>query len=220
MKKLISLALTLAILASLAISVSAAYPNVVGTHGANASNANSVNDGVGSFDPASSEAKVDINVTVGDINHRYAVDVEFTDITLQIGGSNLTWDVNKLEYVTSGASGLEDANSTVTVKNYSDLPIFVNPKVTDNDNADFISVTTSVNAITEVAKATPASAIDAGDGAATQLPITISVTASTTWADVATYYTPKLTGNTTSITAATVTFRIASSAAAAEYPNP
>jgi len=61
---------------------------------------------------------------------------------------------------------------------------------------------------------------DAGDGAATQLPITISVTASTTWADVATYYTPKLTGNTTSITAATVTFRIASSAAAAEYPNP
>ena len=50
MKKLISLALTLAILASLAISVSAeypaGYPTVVGTHGANASNANSVNDGI------------------------------------------------------------------------------------------------------------------------------------------------------------------------------
>jgi len=197
MKKLISLALILAILSTMAFAA-----RIVG-------DPNGVDPE--DFNPATAAAKVNISVDAGDVKHKYAVDVEYTDISLQLTGSSLVWDVNKLEYVTDGTghTGMADASTDVKIKNYSDLSIFVTPTITDNDPADGIKVTSTVNARTEVAKATPATAKDAGNGVATPLDITISVTADgKTWQEVADYYTPKLTGNTNSIIAATVTIQI------------
>ena len=98
MKKLISLALTLAILATLAISVSAAPEHVVGSHGVNAggTGSTSYNDGLAlgdgsnnTWDGSSNSAAADVNVyvTTGAYQHRYAVDIEYSNIEFNVSGS-------------------------------------------------------------------------------------------------------------------------------------
>lgn len=198
MKKLISLALTLAILASLAISVSAEYPNVVGTHGKNASNANSVNDGVASFpdtDPAVNSTTVTVNATVGEIQSRYAVDIDFADLQVSVSGSDLVWDVNKLEYVASGDPSVP-ANTTTDVKftNYSDKSVYVSYDETDADAADHLTVgvTVTEGAAVEGTKyeITRAQAkVGSTPGKATDRIFTLTVAADgDNWNQVAEYY--------------------------------
>lgn len=202
MKKLISLALTLAILASLAISVSAAYPdgypNVVGTHGKNASNANSVNDGVASFpdtDPAVKGTTVTVNATVGEIQSRYAVDIDYVDLQVSVSGSDLVWDVNKLEYVASGDPSVP-ANTTTDVKftNYSDKSVYVSYDETDADAADHLTVgvTVTEGAAVEGTKyeITRAQAkVGSTPGKATDRIFTLTVAADdSNWNQVAEYY--------------------------------
>lgn len=143
MKKLISLALTLAILATLAIGVSAAseyptwYPHMVGTHGLTASDKNnSYKDGVELDDFASNNPTVDVNITVsaGAVQSRYAVDIEYELMDFSITGSNLVWDVNQLKYVpvaSDGTAPLSDKTFGVTIKNYSDQPVYLTAAVSD-----------------------------------------------------------------------------------------
>lgn len=138
MKKLISLALTLAILASLAISVSAAETDhAVGKRG----ETNTVEDGVANF-TSSKQYVMDIKVNTGDVQSRYAVDVEYDVMSLTISGSNMIWNVNTLEYdvATDDATTPTDTWFGVTVKNYSDKPVVVEAAITDQDANDFIEV--------------------------------------------------------------------------------
>ena len=186
MKKILSLALTLSMLCCMATTAFAT--NVVGTHGMN----NTVADGVADFNAASATTKVDIKVTTGDIQNKYAVDVEFEDIVLAVTGSDMTWDVNQLTYVSSGAANMDNTSATIKVYNYSDLPVYVTPEIINDDPNDGIGIASTVGARTMVAKATAKN----GDtpGSATVMEMTLNVT-SDDWAAVADYYAPLLAGD-------------------------
>ena len=209
MKKALSLILVLVMLVCMATTAFADYPNVVGTHGKE----NSVDDGVteDSFSASNPNATISITVNAGEVQHRYAVDVEYTDISLSISGGNLTWDVNKLEYVANdGGTGLEDTKSDVTVTNYSDLPVYITAAIDDKDANDGIDIKTcdaDKNELTisntEIAKAVP--------GQATTFSFVLSVSSSD-WDNVATYYAAKLTTTDSKATAGTCTITISKSA--------
>lgn len=129
MKKILSFVLVLAMIASMmCVSVSAA--GWVGY------NNEGTRVGVGSFTKTDSNSAVTAAVT-GDIQHRYAVDLEFTIKPITISG-DFVWDVNELYYVTGdnfkvstdyspegvGTAG-EVKVGEFTVTNYSDLEVSV-----------------------------------------------------------------------------------------------
>lgn len=194
MKKLISLALTLAMLCCMATTASAA--RVVGDP-----------NGVESFDPASGGTHVvQIDVTTNSVQHRYAVDVEYTASAVEIGGDTLTWNVNTFTYdVTPGVGGdkTDPINKEITVKNYSDMPVKVATTANKNyPDAPFDLTVTNDNI--EIAKATATSG--GTFGSATPETITVKLTPNTTWGAVAAY----LAGQTdeTTITIAQATLQI------------
>ena len=212
MKKLLSLAMTLAMLCCMATTAFAVTDHVVGTYGAHADTEDSLNDGVYPFslNGTDTEYEVQIEVSAGRIQHKYAVDVTYTPVNMSITGGQLTWDVNKLEYVSDGnATGLENMeNQTITITNYSDLPIYVNAEIEDAPN-DFIDVTFDAASEikddeVEVPKAT------VGQAQEKDVIYDIKVAADKTWNDVAEYYAAKFNAeNTTSATAATLTITVA-----------
>lgn len=127
MKKLFALVLAVVMICAMSTSVFA--ERVVGG-----------SDGVAAFDPKDSSANLAISATIGDTNHRYAIDIEFPTMTFEVAGSNLTWDVNKLEYVTTGSTTLTDKTFNITITNYSDLSVWYKVAITDNDNTDGVEV--------------------------------------------------------------------------------
>ena len=184
MKKIIAFALTLILLCSIS-SAFAAYPNdepVIGNFYKN------INDGIPNFADNDS-TQVNVSVQVGSIGHRYAVDVEFTAaVTLDFSSIELVWDVNNLEYnLSADADAVALAPSTITVFNYSDLPVYLSTAITNDDANDGITVTADKTTAT-VAKATPK--VGATPGSATQETITLSAT-STNWNEVIRYYANK-----------------------------
>lgn len=112
MKKFLSVLCAAAMLFSL-LCVSVAAAPVVGSHGNN-----QITDGVSDFESASSSG--DVTLTLGTVNHRYAVDVTFPEMAFNVGG--LTWNVNTLTYDVNGTA-MSDKTLTITVTNYSDLPV-------------------------------------------------------------------------------------------------
>lgn len=177
MKKLLSLALILALVATLTTSVFAT--RVVGDP-----------DGVPSFPDTEGDATtVSVQATVGTIQHRYAVDIEFPGLSVAVSGSTMTWDVNDLKYVTSeGAATPDNTTAKVTFTNRSDLPVYVSYDETDADANDFLSVEIKANGVAasegvkyEIAKATV--------GTATPYIFDLTVVASDdNWNNVAEYY--------------------------------
>lgn len=89
--------------------------HVVGNHG----ESGTVSDGATDI-PGGSSASGDVTLTLGTVNHRYAVDVTFPVMTFDVGG--LTWNVNTLTYDMNGTA-MSDKTLTITVTNYSDLPV-------------------------------------------------------------------------------------------------
>lgn len=112
MKKFLSVLCAAAMLFSL-LCVSVVAAPVVGSHGNN-----QITDGVSDFESASSSG--DVTLTLGTVNHRYAVDVTFPEMAFNVGG--LTWNVNTLTYDVNGTA-MSDKTLTITVTNYSDLPV-------------------------------------------------------------------------------------------------
>ena len=96
-------------------ALNAAAVNVVGTHG----QSGGVNDGVADI-PEGASTSGDVVLNLGTVNHRYAVDVTFPTMTFEVGG--LTWNVNTMKYE-SGGTTMSDQTLTITITNYSDLPV-------------------------------------------------------------------------------------------------
>ncbi len=216
MKKIVSLILALVMVFALATTASAttATTNVVGTYhgvdgegkslGTIADGADKVGNSFTVVNPANCE--VSINVTLTDTINKYAVDVEYDDAALSLGGGVLTWDVNTMTYKTT-TEGTEPTQTTKTIKiiNYSDLPIQAYATINDS-TADGITLTSDYTKDSKltVEKATPGTG--GNNGTATKKDITITLTADTTWKDVVEYYTNL--GNTGEVTVATATITV------------
>ena len=158
MKKFLSVLLAAMLLVSVFALNAAA--GVVGNYGGG----NGVNDGVPDI-PEGASTSGDVVLNLGTVNHRYAVDVTFPTMTFKVGG--LTWNVNTMKYE-SGETTMSDQTLTITITNYSDLP--VNAAGTVGSIAEAatsagISLTMTTDSAT-VARATAGSA-DANGTAAT-----------------------------------------------------
>ena len=227
MKKIISLALTLSMLACMAISTFAVGPtSIVGARTTNNPNTSqthlgTVADGVdaSNFGTGTSGANVDIKVTTGEVQHRYAVDITYDEMTFAISGSSMVWNVNTLKYESlSDQDGLGDKKFNVAVTNYSDLPVYLTATTADKDANDFIGVgvykdetETVLTGEVEIAAATSVVPY-----AAQTYNFDVCLKASGgTWDDASNYYLPKLgtgAGQQETITVATFSVTIAKDA--------
>lgn len=212
MKKLFALVLAVVMICAMSTSVFAAAEHVVGNGKGGTTDNGTHTDGATSVD-ASSQAELAITANIGATNHRYAIDIEFPTMSFDVAGSNLTWDVNTLEYVTTGATTLENETFDITITNYSDLSVWYKVAVDDKDGGDGVTVVathaTSATLATsgvEVVKAVAAT------HTATTDKFTISVT-STNWTEVAEYWAGKLsTEGVSSLPMATATVTFSSAA--------
>lgn len=188
MKKIIAFALTLILLCSIS-SAFAATNHVVGTHG---SDGKPVSDGVETFGDQNTSANVTLTVKADKIQHRYAVDVTFQTMTIEVSGLELTWNVNTLDYETTGSG--TDARFPVTVTNYSDLPVYVSAAAGDDiaDNLDVVVTTTGGNAAAAISKVPVGAAYKGGSTPSEPVDYSFDVfvapSATKSWADVAKYY--------------------------------
>lgn len=218
MKKLF--ALVLAVLMICAMSVSVFAENVVGKRG----NTGNYEDGLSDFPSNGSFSKnMEIKATVGSIEHRYAVDIEYDELTFNVDGAILVWNVNDLKYEYKEAEpGSSNKTYNVTVINYSDLPVDLTVVVTDtvnNDKADisstFVTDDTNISTGTFKGEVVLGDAIgynttsirDANSDAVKSFQINIE---SNDWEAVANYYTNYFaTTSDTSATMGTMTITVA-----------
>ena len=210
MKKLFALILAVVMICAMSTSVFAADRVIGGS------------DGVETFPADGQGTNVAITADVGDTQHRYAIDITFEVMSFEVVGSNLTWDVNQLTYVSTGNTALEDESFDVLVENRSDLPIWYKATVADADLNDGVEVfvshsTAASNTViettgVEVAKVTPGAGttkntfqINVSAGTVTDRVITAAGTTAQ-WNDVCEYYADKLSAEgATSKAMATVT---------------
>ena len=203
MKKLISLALTLAILASLAISVSA--ERIVGTD----TNHN-YKDGVTSITGnTNNTTSVEIKVSAGEYQSRYAVDVEYADLTFSIAGANMVWDVTTLQYVVAeGGTFTAPDSQAIYVYNRSDKTVdvawAVAPAAGMASAPMELEVTTDKNTIEA---ATPKNGTTEGTPGKATITVNPTLVQGKTWNDVANHFAPYLVG-VQDYTIATVTLTI------------
>lgn len=169
--------------------------HVVGNHGGS----DTVADGATDI-PGGSSASGDVILNLGTVNHRYAVDVTFPVMTFDVGG--LTWNVNTLTYDMNGTA-MSDKTLTITVTNYSDLPVVatgaVGPLTGDATAASISLAMTPEKTEAEIAKVTPR-------GSAQTATLEASLT-STNWTNSISALAAS--GKTGSITIGTITVTIA-----------
>lgn len=191
MKKILAVVLAVAMLATI-LAVSAGAEQEVG--GA---------DGVTTFDPTTTPGQ-DLNVTVTDITHKYAVDLVYSLQDLVIDGA-ITWNVNTMKYEVGGNT-LENTTRKVKVYNRSDLPVYAYATITNTNNDDGIRVTAEKDSATNkltIAKATAGAGGANGESTVGELVINLT---SNNWNSVAEYYAAQ---RLASANQATDTFRIA-----------
>ena len=144
MKKLFALVLAVLMICAMSVSVFAETKNVVGTHGEQ----DSYEDGAkeDEFAPDNFEETMEIKAAVGTVEHRYAVDIEYDELTFNVDGTNLVWNVNTLQYEAAGNAGNPQKNTyDVKVINYSDLPVLLTVNVVDDDIDDGAVVSSDFN---------------------------------------------------------------------------
>ena len=165
MRKLLSLALVCCMIFLTATAHVSAKESIVGDAAA----------GVNTFDSAGNSAQ--FHVTIKDRAHRYAVDLEYSSLTISFVGG-LTWDVNELTYIYDGdpAEDTVTKEVTMTVINHSDLPILIEPTLTPKTAVQMThTFSTGQNFIPGLMH---------GDEAKSNT-MTIAVTPNTTWSAVA-----------------------------------
>ena len=197
MKKFLSVLFAAAMLFSLfCVNIAAdTTKHAVGNHGGSGT----VSDGDTDI-PSGSSASGDVTLNLGAVNHRYAVDVTFPVMTFDVGG--LTWNVNTLTYDMNGTA-MSDKTLTITVTNYSDLPVVatgaVGPLTGDATAASISLAMTPEKTEAEIAKVTPG-------GSAQTATLEASLT-SADWTDSVNKLVAS--GKTGSITIGTITVTIA-----------
>ena len=138
MKRVLSLALALCLLAGvLTVNAGAVYSK----DGNNFNTDNATNQSTagqvavtGLNGEAVGEATVDVYLKTGapgEVTHVYAVSYDVTELEFQYGNSaSKIWNPETLRYETTGSSGgWNIATQTVTVTNYSDLPVKVTASI-------------------------------------------------------------------------------------------
>ena len=214
MKKAMSL--ILAIMMVFALSTTAfAATDIVGT--VNGSTANDYTEGVteGMFAANNPTANVNITATAGDVESRYAVDIEYTNVELSITGSKMVWDVNALKYVPKdGGDVAEDQEFAITVTNRSDKPVVLTAKIAEV--ADMVPTALALDIA--AGKGTYTSADKTyvykipGNLAGTDLADvekdTFKLTASGDWQAIADFYFEKFNGNVGNINALIATLNV------------
>ncbi len=133
MKKLISIILSLALVACMfAMNVGAEL--VVGDN--DSDKALSAGDGATDI-PANSSLSSNVTLNLGTVNHRYAVDITFQTMTLNVG--DVTWNVNTAKYELTDTE--QTKTWTITVDNYSDMGVTATVTKEDVNVRDEMSVT-------------------------------------------------------------------------------
>lgn len=188
MKRILAIIISVAMIATmLAVSVSA--EKEVGG-----------DNGVQTFEPTTPPGQ-DINVTVHEVTHRYAVDIVYGVQDLEIGGT-ITWNVNTMKYDVNGHA-LGNATRDFKVQNRSDLPVYAYATVSNTNPLDGISVTADKNSADSKLKVEKATAgYGTQNGQATEGIIKVTL-ASDDWNAVAVYYAAQASNTNTD------TFRIA-----------
>lgn len=134
MKKALSLILAIMMVFALSTTAFATRVDVVGTviGSTEGTHKGTVADGVTEIPTdANASTNIAIKATTGNVEHRYAVDINYQDMNLQITGGNLVWNVNSLEYENKeGSTAVYDQDFDITVTNYSDMPVQVDAAIT------------------------------------------------------------------------------------------
>ena len=133
MKKALSLILAIMMVFALSTTAFAATEDIVGTYNGNpVPKKETYEDGVTDFSSADSSAVVAIKATSTNVESRYAVDITYSEMNMDIAGTAMVWDVNTLKYVPKTAgSGIADQTFPVTVTNRSDKPVKVTAQITE-----------------------------------------------------------------------------------------
>lgn len=126
MKKLLSLSLAVLMLCSLfTVNAFAATETVIG-----GPRDNEATDGVTTFTDKAVTGDVSVQVTT--VTHKYSVDITYSNMVYSL--PSLTWDPSALEYVAAGGNITTDV--TITLKNYSDLPVYATATFADDAGND------------------------------------------------------------------------------------
>ena len=203
MKKLFALILAVVMICAMSVNVFATTAHVVGTHGDNGTVADGLTES--GFAANNPTYNVNITATVGSVEHRYAVDIEYQNMTFDIAANNLVWNVNTLKYDVKDAGATTigtDKAYPITVTNYSDLPVNLVVAVDDkftgaNDDFAVVAASTAADGATAFTGATIAKAVGATNTTAGQAQTStfyITVIAAD-WNKVANYYANYFTAN-------------------------
>ncbi len=198
-----SRAVVVVIMLVFAVCISAAFSvnaeNVVGTQGG----ASGIDNGVETI-PAGAGSSSDVNITLDEVSHRYAVDIEFS--SMDIAASALVWDVNELKYVSvSGGDEVTDKTYDITVTNYSDLAV----KMTGSTTVEPVASSAGISIDMDDSNATAIDAVTpvpGGAGVAVEATLKVSVTSSDWNTSIATIMNG---GNSGNIKIGTVTVSLA-----------
>lgn len=152
MKKLISLVLSLALVACM-FSMSVGAANVVGTH--KGKDQGTIDDGLSESAWNTSSSLTDvITLNMGGTHNRYAVDVTFGG-TLTFSSGAYVWNVNNLQYETTETITLTDSSYTCLVENFSHAPVNVSFEITDTSQLNTAGADVTLdelNPITNISK--------------------------------------------------------------------
>ena len=141
MKKLFALVLAVVMICAMSTSVFAVHENVVGDRPEAGNGTYEDGDTDNEFAADNPDIQVNITATAGNVEHRYAVDIEYDTMSFSVSGSNLVWNVNTLQYETAqGSTSVSDAEFNVQVINYSDLAVNLTVECTDTNANDYIAV--------------------------------------------------------------------------------
>lgn len=206
MKKALSLILAIVMVFALATTAFAAKTDVVGDY--NNAEVEGIAKGSSTFDVKDNSTTINISATQGQVEHRYAVDIDYTPMTFDISASTMVWDVTQLKYVLADGTNntMTDKSFPVTITNYSDVDIYLTTNVLDADAADGVVVTTGVADHTTI--------VSAVTGVTTPYNFDVAVKADTEggkdWAYISNYYATKFAAEptATSILVATLTLNL------------
>lgn len=188
MKKILAIILAVTMLTAMFAVCASAVKDIGGDNGAP------------TFEPTTPPGQ-DINVTVQEVTHRYAVDIVYGVQDLEIGGT-ITWNVNTMKYDVNGHA-LQNTTRDFKVQNRSDLPVYAYATVSNTNPLDGISVTADKNSADDKLKVEKAKAgYGTQNGQATEGIIKVTL-ASDDWNAVAVYYAAQASNTNTN------TFKIA-----------
>lgn len=178
MKKFISIVLSIALVACMfGMSVMAAESitikdnektSVVGNGVNSTTNNGTVTDGADSPD---GKAEAEISITVGALNHKYAVDIEFSSGKFAFNAGEITWNVDEKEYQFVDEDGnadltkdLLDTEYEIKIYNHSDMPVSATATINQSEDSKNMGIKFELTNMTATVSAVSVGAAEATSG--------------------------------------------------------